>query len=334
MKASRKPTEIRNAEAYLARDNTLKILPFPEFQRRFEVKQRLGAGIFTDVFSAHDRDTDRDCAVKSIKKSALAPTKHVWGELSVVYSLESPSILRLVAAYASDTDLWLVIEHSTGDLRDAIAQKSSYSERYVASIIKSLISALAEIHKRGIAHGDFKPENILFVGEDPRLADTGAAQLLTPEAFTRTCAGSPDFVAPEVIAGGKPGKEADIWGVGVLTYLLLSGQVPFASGDLFGVYRKIVKAELEFGEEMSESAKEFIRACLVADPAQRITAEAAESHAWLSEEEDRELGCKDQVLAVLDARRDARVNRGASFVAKMKAKKAAAKTDEVKSEEV
>ena len=316
-------TEIRDAEAYLSRENSLKILPFAEFQQRFEVKQKLGTSIYTEVFFAHDRETDRDCAVKSFKKSALAPSKQVWGELAAVYTLESASLLRLLGAYASPTELWIVTEYANTDLREAVARKGAYGEGDVVAIVKALVSALAEIHKRGMSHGDVKPENVLFVGDEPRLADTGACQLLSSDSFTKTCAGSPDFVAPEVIVGGRPGKEADMWGVGVLAHLLLTGSVPFASQDLFQVYRKIVKAELEMGEEVSEHAQEFIKACLVADPSARLTAEAAEAHPWLTEEQDKALDCKDKIVAVLDERRKARVNRDSSFVAKMKANKAA-----------
>ena len=341
---SKLKNEIRDAEAYLSKEDVMKIRPSKEFQRKYEVVKKIGNGAFAEVYLVRDRATNQEYAAKVVDRTAVTSPKHLWGELHVLYRLDHPAIVHLYDAFASDRHLLMLLDYAKGgELYDRIAARQEYDECEAMTVIKILLDAVRYLHAQKIVHRDIKPENILFMDDSEehlKLTDFGLSGVLKSDLLLFTCAGTPGFMAPEVIKGSSgSGYDAacDMWSIGVLAYLLLSGTMPFKSEAPFALYRKILQGEYEFGSNfdvVSEEAKDFIRKCLVVEPKDRITAEAARQHAWFEEAQATRargipLDCRDQLLQVLDERRKMKQYRKAemvvSFVAKMKAKAKLAK---------
>jgi serine/threonine protein kinase len=180
-----------------------------------------------------------------------------------------------------------------GELYDRIQQKQYYPEHEAKDACRNLFSALAWIHGKGIMHRDLKPENILLASKvsntDVKISDFGLAKMSRdyPRRLPRShsICGSDFYLAPEVIKQEEYGREIDIWAVGVITYVLLSGSLPFFHNVLHKLYRQIVERDLSFPEQawknVSKGALDFILRFLQVRAGDRLTGEQALAHPWL-----------------------------------------------------
>lgn len=110
-----------------------------------------------------------------------------------------------------------------GELFDRIVEKESYSEKEASDTIKPIVDAIRYCHSLGIIHRDLKPENLLYVSEEEssaiKITDFGLARFLDNDLATTAC-GTPNYVAPEIVAGSGYGKEVDYWSIGVIIYIM------------------------------------------------------------------------------------------------------------------
>ena len=139
-------------------------------------------------------------------------------------------------------------------------------------------------------HRDIKPENLLFSAKDSdtgiiKVTDFGLARFVDGETFATTTCGTPGYVAPEILSQ-KPYKEpCDYWSVGVVMYILLSGQPPFYDDDNFELFEKIKRCKYDMDSpiwnHVSDTAKDLIKKLLVADPDARIGGDEIAAHPWI-----------------------------------------------------
>lgn len=179
-----------------------------------------------------------------------------------------------------------------GELFDRIVKRGSYYESDAVEIVKTTLSAVCYLHRNGIVHRDLKPENLLFrsPAEDSEmlLADFGLSRIIDEEqmhVLTTTC-GTPGYMAPEIFNKTGHGKPVDVWALGVITYFLLCGYTPFDRDTSVEEMKAIMAGDYsfepeEYWEDISESAKDFIKACLTVDPSKRISSSDAQQHAFL-----------------------------------------------------
>jgi len=180
-----------------------------------------------------------------------------------------------------------------GELYDRIQQKQYYPEHEAKACCRQLMEAVSYMHGKGIMHRDLKPENILLASKvsntDVKISDFGLAKISRdfPRRLPRShsICGSDFYLAPEVIKQEEYGREIDIWAVGVITYVLLSGSLPFFHNVLHKLYRQIVERDLSFPEQawknVSKGALDFILRLLQVRAGDRLTADQALSHPWL-----------------------------------------------------
>jgi serine/threonine protein kinase len=180
-----------------------------------------------------------------------------------------------------------------GELYDRIQQKQYYPEQEAKPCCAALLDAVAYIHGKGIMHRDLKPENILLASKvsntEIKLSDFGLAKMSRdyPRRLPRahSICGSDFYLAPEVIKQEEYGREIDIWAVGVIAYVLMSGSLPFFHNVLHKLYRQIVERDLSFPEQtwrnVSKGALDFILRLLQGRSGDRLTADQALSHPWL-----------------------------------------------------
>lgn len=154
--------------------------------------------------------------------------------------------------------------------------------------MKSLFQAINHCHAQNVVHRDIKPDNIMITENDTvRLIDFGLSKASKNKKLT-TVAGTPYYMAPEVLEGSY-GQKADIWSLGVILYTLVSGYLPFQGANAAEVFRKIKEVEYHFNHSefltVSEECKDLIKKLLVGNPKKRLTGQQALNHHWFKSQE-------------------------------------------------
>jgi calcium/calmodulin-dependent protein kinase I len=220
----------------------------------------------------------------------------IYDEVAILASLNHPHIVPLIDFFDEKDCYFIVMElMSGGDLFDRIGKKKAYSEADARDLIVKMLKAVAYCHARKIAHCDMKPKNLLLMSDDNdsfiKLADFGfAARVHESKSLTKQC-GTPFFVSPEILMRKPYDQQSDMWSVGCIVYLLLSGNLPFMGRSQKELFRKIVAGKYEFDDEdwqdVSDDAKDLVKRLLILNPDERITASAAVRHKWLKASKDR-----------------------------------------------
>lgn len=270
------------------------VQPDFDINNLYETLQELGSGQFSHVYKCRSKSTGELLAMKVINKSSMRTPQHHQSfktEISILKACRHPNITALENVFETREHLYLIIELAEGgELFDQIVEHGPYSEQDASSIIRQIIKAVAYLHEKGIAHRDIKPENILLKNKSQplhiKLADFGLAKILSSVQFTYTACGTPGYVAPEVLFRRGYDKVVDMWSVGVIMYILLSGYPPFHDKQAAMLYEKIKTANYAFHDKywsgISQQAKDLIRKLLVVDPRARLSGEEALKHPWLS----------------------------------------------------
>ncbi len=251
----------------------------------FEVGTLLGAGASASVWSAVRSRDGALVALKVVRGIGPDAVESASRELGVLGRVASEHVLRVHDAIALDGgDLVLVLDLMPGgSLRAAVGQRGHLTPGEVVTVLSPVSSALGRLHAVGVSHGDLSPGNVLLdrTGR-PVIADLGTARVLG-EAVDDVH-GTEGFVAPEVLAGTSPGPAADVYAVGALGWLCLTGSVP-GPGPLRGRLADALPVTGPAGEGEGEGAEGLtpgydrlvavLESCLAADPAARPTADEA-----------------------------------------------------------
>jgi calcium-dependent protein kinase len=187
-----------------------------------------------------------------------------------------------------------------GELLTFISDEDGLSEKQTATIIHQAMYALSYLHVNKICHRDIKPENFLLFKKGDinhiKMIDFGlAVKKKDPKEEMHTLAGSPFYIAPEVLKGQYT-ISCDNWSMGVLMYVMLAGKYPFSKNedqDMEDLFENIKTAkydlESEFWNEISESAKDLIRKLLERDTDKRLTALEAMNHEWMKNAKEEKM---------------------------------------------
>lgn len=240
------------------------------------------------------RNTGAEFLVKAIDKSRLNPEKlqRVTQEINVLSMLDHPNIIKLQDVFECKSSVHIVLEKCRGDEvfnELQLQPNSAYSEEMTCKIIKNIISAVRFCHNHGIVHRDLKLESILFFHRestdgDVRLINFGLSCPFKKDEILKSPVGTPYYVAPEVLNGSYTNK-CDVWSVGVIAYMLLTGSPPFYGNNDMETLRAVKHEPLDLKDpalsNVSAACKDFISKCLSRDVAQRPTAEEAQKHPWM-----------------------------------------------------
>lgn len=264
----------------------------------YTMTKELGSGAFSVVKLAEDRNTKEMVAIKCVdrKKLSAEDLEMLRREVQILSSIEHPNIIKFKEFTENPSHCYLVMEPLMGgELFDRIVSMPDghFSEKVAASFFMPLMSALAHMHSLHIAHLDLKPENFLLVSNAPdspiKIADFGFADFQKEGTLLREVCGSPGYIAPEIVSL-RPGDgytiAADIWSMGVILYILLTGYPPFSAEndeDSFELTKK-GQYDREPIESLTPAAQNLISRMLVLEPGQRLTSAEVLRHPWITGE--------------------------------------------------
>lgn len=262
----------------------------------------MGQGSFGVVIEATHRETGKKWAIKKVnrEKAGSSGVKLLEREVSILKIVNHDHIIHLEEVFETPKRVYLVMELCEGgELREILQRRKRLSESETRHVIHSLAFAIAYLHKKDIVHRDLKLENILVQSGDVadgeamtlniKVTDFGLAVQkggVGSENMLQATCGTPIYMAPEVINAHDYSQQCDIWSIGVIVYMLLSGDPPFMGSSEDKLFEHIKRGDLNFSasvwQSVSEAAKDVLQKLLRVDPADRITANELLDNPWIT----------------------------------------------------
>ncbi|XP_015784003.1 serine/threonine-protein kinase D2-like [Tetranychus urticae] len=253
----------------------------------------LGSGQYGTVYGGVHRKSGREIAIKVIDKTRF-PSKQeeqLKNEVAILQSIKHPGIVNLEKMFETPERIFVVMEKLQGDMLGMIlsSEMKRLPERKTKFLIYQILIALKYLHSRNIVHCDLKPENVLLSSDDEyphvKLCDFGFARIIGEKTFLRTIVGTPAYLAPEVLRNKSYNRSLDMWSLGVIIYVSLSGTFPFSEESEINE-RNQASAFLyppDPWDSISFQAKDLIENLLQVKPRKRLTVEKALSHIWFDD---------------------------------------------------
>lgn len=264
-----------------------------QIKKKYNIETKvLGSGAFGKVFLASSvADSDFKVAIKVIpKKKIEGEIEQLMDEINILKSLDHPNIIKYYETYENNKYFYIVMEYwAGGELFEVIAKKAQkegcFNESEAADMMTKLLKAINHCHSEGIAHRDIKPENIMITEDgDLKLIDFGLSKQVKDKKM-KTIVGTPYYIAPEVLKG-KYGVKCDIWSLGVIMYILLSGYLPFGGDNAKDVFQKVQNGIYSFDQKewkkVSPEGIDLIKNMIQTDVKKRYSAEQWLKHKWFT----------------------------------------------------
>ncbi|XP_036826721.1 triple functional domain protein isoform X2 [Oncorhynchus mykiss] len=260
------------------------------FESHYTEVAELGRGRFSVVKRCEHKSTKHTVAVKLVNKK-LMKRDQVTQELSLLQRLQHTHLVTLLDTYETPSSYALVMEMvDQGRLLDYIVSWGNLTEEKVAGYLRNILEALHYLHNCRIAHLDLKPENLLVSHTSSgqpvvKLTDFGDAIQLNSAHYVHPLLGSPEFASPELVVGEPAALTSDLWSLGVVTYVLLSGASPFLDESVEETCLNICRLDFSFPHHyfqgVTQGAREFVCLLLRADPARRPPAGLCLQESWV-----------------------------------------------------
>jgi calcium-dependent protein kinase len=270
-----------------------------DYKKKYEYINMIGNGGFGKVRLYRDKNCkDFKYAIKTLKKDFLNPhsIQSIIEEVNILRGLDHPNIVKYFETYEDDLYIHIVMEYIPGDNLFKMVTNRNYTkfgEKDAAEILVCLLKAVLFLHKNGIVHRDIKPENILFSMpgnyQTLKLIDFGLS-VIKSKSKDKYRVGSPYYMAPEMLNGAYS-YETDIWSIGVILYVMMTGKQPFQGKDQEQVFEKISKGvydvKLLEKQKYSNELKDLIKKMLILERSRRISLQAALEHPWIKLYEEK-----------------------------------------------
>ncbi|CAF3524886.1 unnamed protein product [Rotaria socialis] len=258
---------------------------------QYELLEFLGRGKFGEVKKCRERSTKHLLAAKFLQINRETDRTEAFNEIEIMKALQHPRLLQLYDAFETKSDICLIMELITGGelFERVIDEDFILTERLCELYMMQICEGVNFMHSCNIIHLDMKPENVLCLNRDGhriKIIDFGLARKFDPDKQLKVLFGTPEFVAPEVINFDRIGFGTDMWSVGVICYVLLSGLSPFMGENDNDTYTNINRVNFDFDDEaftdISDEAKDFISKLLLKNKDERLLAKDCLAHPWLT----------------------------------------------------
>nr|XP_027239387.1 serine/threonine-protein kinase GIN4-like [Penaeus vannamei] len=265
-----------------------------DMRKYYDLKKEIGRGRFGTVYLVTDKTTGQKFAAKFVNTKRNQDRANVEREVEIMKLLNAerphPRLIQLYDAFDMDKEMCLVLEVVDGGelFERVIDDDFVLTEKACAIFMRQVCEAVEFIHSKNILHLDMKPENILCLsreGNRIKICDFGLARKYDPRKKLQVLFGTPEFVAPEVVNFEPISFGTDMWSVGVISYVLLSGLSPFMGHNYVETMTNVTHNKYDFSDEafncVSDDAKDFIEKLLVLDKSLRLTPAQCQRHPWL-----------------------------------------------------
>jgi len=243
----------------------------------FDLLKVIGKGSFGKVIQVAKKDTGKIYAMKVLNKKTIIERnemEHTKAEKNILQKLVHPFLVNLHYSFQTPEKLYFIMDYvNGGELFFHLQQEEKFPEERVRFYGAEICLGLEYLHSSGVLYRDLKPENILLTNAGHIcLTDFGISKegLESDDARTATFCGTPEYLAPEVLAGKGYGKAVDWWSFGTLIFEMLTGLPPFYSQDVQQMYSKIMNEELVVPDTVSADAKSIVIKLLERDPEKRL----------------------------------------------------------------
>ena len=258
-------------------------------------ENRIGKGSYGSVYFCKHKKTQEEYACKVINVNRINShyLRKLHLEVDIMKDVDHPNIIKLRGVFFGQRTVCMVMELCKGGelfdhLTGSKSKKKGFEEPRAAKYAREMLSAISYLHSQGIVHRDLKLENFLFDKKGPdaslKLIDFGLSKHFAEHEKMHQVVGSAYYTAPDVLKGGY-GKECDVWSLGVICYMLLSGCPPFYGSNSEAIHQMILNAEPDYSSKrfahVSIQAIDFLKKLLVKDPTNRMTTEEALAHDFI-----------------------------------------------------
>ncbi|KFO20603.1 Serine/threonine-protein kinase 17A [Fukomys damarensis] len=255
-----------------------------------------GTGKFAVVRKCIKKDSGKEFAAKFMRKRRKGQDcrMEIIHEIAVLeLAQDNPWVINLHEVYETPSEMILVLEYAAGgEIFDQCVadREEAFKEKDVQRLMRQILEGVHFLHTHDVVHLDLKPQNILLTSESPlgdiKIVDFGLSRIMKNSEELREIMGTPEYVAPEILSYDPISMATDMWSIGVLTYVMLTGVSPFLGDNKQETFLNISQMNLSYSEEefddVSESAVDFIKQLLLKKPEDRATAEECLRHPWLT----------------------------------------------------
>jgi len=257
-------------------------------------------------------DEKNKLAIKIMSKKSKVNEMLYNHEVDILKQLDHSNILNFIDSFEDPSNFYVLTELCRGgELFDRIVDKDfEFTERLASKYVRTMLSSLKHCHDRNIVHRDLKPENFVFKSRandaEIVLIDFGCAKTVNDDQEYKDLVGTPYYLAPESARAstrrfGKTLKSSDIWSIGVIAYVMLTGRPPFNGKSNPDIFRAILQQKLKFPRDtkLSESFQTFVRSVLKKGWEQRPTVEEALANPWIKGEGATSTAMNQEVIRCL-----------------------------------
>ena len=258
----------------------------------YKLVRTIGQGGFSKIKLVKHLPSGELVAMKEIAKDTLDDAerkRRFIREITFFKVLSHPNLIHLYEVIESATHYYFVIKYADGaDLLTHINQQRRLREAEAKVLFGQILQCVSYLHQQHVTHRDLKPENILLVNNCTTaiVSDLGLATRYEQRVSLSTVCGSPHYASPEVIMGQPySGERVDVWSLGVLLYVMVTGRLPFSGSTQEELYANIANVWYSFPVDLEVSAecKDLIEKTLVHDPQQRIALAEMKEHPFVKD---------------------------------------------------
>ncbi|GAA6109517.1 serine/threonine kinase 17a like isoform X2 [Tachysurus ichikawai] len=253
-------------------------------------------GKFAVVKKCVEKATRNEYAAKFLRKRRKGQDcrADILNEIAVLEAAKAnPYVVGLHEVYETSSEIILVLECAAGGeiFNQCVADNDeAFTEKDVIRLARQILTGVAFLHRNNVVHLDLKPQNILLTSAQPlgdiRIVDFGLSRHVDNKSEVREILGTPEYVAPEILSYEPVTTATDMWSIGVLTYVMLTGVSPFLGEEKQETYLNISQGNVDYTDDVfhgiSSLAVDFIQSLLQLDPRNRSTADECLSHPWLN----------------------------------------------------